>query len=110
MHIIIAFFVLSYIAFDVLDLDLSAFPLQQAAHKQALIVAEAPGSTESTYLLDYGWLSTNRSFEEAPVIQPSIRFSDNRVLKITSFRIARAQIYRVIYPPSSSPDPDSSPA
>jgi sec-independent protein translocase protein TatA len=58
LHVIVAFFVFSYIAFDVLDLDLSSFPLQHPAHKQALIIAEAVTPTEFSYLPDHDSLWT----------------------------------------------------
>jgi len=110
MHIVIAFFVLSYIAFDVLDLDLSSFPLQQPAHKAVLIVAEVPAATELSYLPGHDALWTKQAIVDSPVSQHAIRLNDNRILRIAWFHTSRSQIYRLIYPPSSTPDSDSSDA
>ena len=108
MHIITVLFVFSYIAFDILDLDLSEFPLQQAAQKQAVIIAEAPNATELANLPNRDSLRIEPSLVDPSVSKESIRFQDNRILRIPWFHIARAHIHRVNFPQSSTLD--SSPA
>jgi hypothetical protein len=109
LHIIVAFFVLSYIAFDVLDLDLSAFPLQPT-HKQVVIVAEVPTAAELSYLPDHDGFWTKRPIIAPAIARSSMGLTDNRVLRILWFHNARAQIYRINYPPSSTHDSDPSAA
>jgi hypothetical protein len=108
MHIIAVLFVFSYIAFDILDLDLSEFPLQRAAQKQVVIIAEAPNATELANLPNRDSLRIEPSLVDPSVSKESIRFQDNRILRIPWFHIARAHIHRVNFPPSSTLD--SSPA
>jgi len=108
MHIITVLFVFSYIAFDVLDLDLSEFPLQQASHKQLVIMAEVPKGTELANLPDHDSLRIEPSPVDPSISKESIRFQDKRILRILRLHIAHAHIHSVTFPRSSTPD--SSPA
>jgi len=108
IHIITILFVFSYIAFDILDLDLSEFPLQQVSHKQVVILAEAPSATELDYFLDH-----DSRLIQSPVLdlsnsKESIRLQDHRLLRIPSLRLVHSHILRIVFPHSSSSD--SSPA
>ena len=108
IHVVTVLFVFSYIAFDILDLDLSEFPLQQTAQKQVVIIAEAPNATELANLPNRDSLRSEPSLIDPSVSKESIRFQDNRILRIPWFHIARAHIHRVNFPQSSTLD--SSPA
>lgn len=108
MHIITVFFVFSYIAFDVLDLDLSEFPLRQSSQKQMVIIAEVPNGTELANLAGHDSLRIEASLIDPSVSKKSIRFQDNRILRILWLHIARAHIHRITFPRSRNLD--SSPA
>ena len=108
VHVVCAVFVLFYIAFDVLDLDLSDFPLQQMSHRQVVIVAEAPQVPELFNLLDRDSPRIGSLFIDPSISKESFRFRHQRVLQVLWLHIARAQIYRITFPRSSTTD--SSPA
>ena len=100
-------FVFFYIAFDVLDLDLSDFPLKQGTHERAAVVIEVPKGTELVNLLgDAGlrmepWLLNPAIFKEST----RLRHKDTlRTLRST----AHFHVHRLIFPRSSTRD--SSPA
>ena len=104
MHIITVLFVFSYIAFDVLDLDLSDFPLQQSSHRQVVIVAEATNAAELTQLPDHDGFWLEPSPVDPAVTKTSIRFQDNRIVRIPWLHIALTHIHKVNFPRSSSSD------
>ncbi len=107
VHIVSAVFVFSYIAFDVLDLDLSDFPLQHAPREQTVVVTEAPKPTEIVNLgnSDGFWIA-------AALLQPAtfkelIRIQQKDLIRTSRFRKLRLLSPPRIIPPSNS---DSSPA
>jgi hypothetical protein len=104
MHIITVLFVVSYIAFDVLDLDLSDFPLQQPSHKQVVIVAEAINAAELTQLPDHDGFWREPAPVDPAVTKASIRFQDNRTIRTRWLHIALTHIHKVNFPRSSSSD------
>ena len=104
MYIISAVFVFSYIAFDVLDLDLSNFRLNHAPFEKTAIVSEAPKPTELSNAANIHGLRIAPSLQEPPVFKDKIQ-SD--LLRIPRFRKLRITFHPLIIPRSSS---DPSPA
>ena len=107
VHIVTAVFVFSYIVFDVLDLDLSDFPLKQVPHERVVVVTEVPKVTELTNLFGGGGLLIEPSFLDPAIFKESTRLQHKdtrRTLRSNTY----LYIHRLIFPRSSSQD--SSPA
>jgi hypothetical protein len=107
VYIASAVFVFSYIAFDLLDLDLSDFPLGQAPRERVVVVTEVPKGTEVVNLTDNAdlrmepWLLDSANFKESTRLQHKDTL---RTLRST----AHSHIHRLTFPRSSIRD--SSPA
>lgn len=107
VHIVTAVFVFSYIAFDVLDLDLSDFPLKQVPRERVILVTEVPKGTELVNLLGDGGLRMEPSFLDPAIFKESTRLR-NKDKPRTLWSAAYSHIHRLTFPRSSPPD--SSPA
>ena len=108
MHVASAVFVLSYIAFDVLDLDLSDFPLKETSHERTAIIAETPKTVELTNALSADSFRITSSLLQPFESKESIRFQQKTLLQPTRFRDTRIHLHRFHLPQSSNSD--SSPA
>ena len=108
IHIVTAVFVLLYIAFDVLDLDLSDFPLKQAAHERTVIIAETPKTVELTQALSADSFRIVSSLQQPLVSKDSIRFQQNHLVQPARFRETRILLHRLNLPQFSNTN--SSPA
>src|SRR5437870_4429560 len=104
LRIITVLFVFSYIVFDVLDLDLSDFPLHQPSHRQVVIIAEATNAAERTKLPDHDGFWLEPSPVDPAVTKASIRLQDSRIVRILWLHIALTHIHKVNFPRSSSSD------
>jgi len=104
VHIITAVFVFFYIAFDVLDLDLSDFPLKQAARERAVVVTEVPKGTELASLIDHDGHHLGPWLLDASVFKQSMYLQDNNIQRTSQFHDARTHIRRLIFPRSSRSD------
>lgn len=109
VHIVTVIFVFFYIAFDVLDLDLSGFPLKQAPRDQVVVVTEVPKGTELASLLGDAGLRMEPSLLDQAVFKESNRlryyYKDTlRTLRSTRY----LHVHRLTFPRSSTRD--SSPA
>jgi len=104
VHIITAVFVFSYIAFDVLDLDLSDFPLKQAARERAVVVSEVPKGTELASLINHDGHRLGPWLLDASVVKQSLRVQDNNIQRTSQFHDARTYVHRLVFPRSSKSD------
>jgi len=104
VHIISAVFVFSYIAFDVLDLDLSDFPLNHAQREKTALVSEAPKITEPSNAGNFHGFRIAPSLVARPIFKDSIQ---NNLLRVPRFRKLLVSFHPLIIPRSSS---DPSPA
>src|SRR6185312_1575187 len=66
-------FVFCHIAFDVLDLDLSNFPLNNATHESGAIITTAPEAAELVKTVKADGFRTNPSFLEPVAVNESVR-------------------------------------
>jgi hypothetical protein len=108
VHTVTVVFVFSYIAFDVLDLDLSDFPLKQVARERVVVVTESPKGTELANLLDHDGLRMKPSLLDPSIFKESIRLQHKDKLIALRFRADRIHVLRLGLPRSSTLD--SSPA
>jgi hypothetical protein len=103
---IFAVFVLSYILFDVLDLDLSNFPLKQAPVKRTAVATEVLKGEEHAFLspnrTDY-WVNPSLSFLDIP--KESLRLQHKGIMRSLKFNVARIRLYRIALPRSFIKDP-----
>jgi hypothetical protein len=101
-------FVVFYIAFDVLDLDLSDFPLKQVPRERVVVVTEVPKGTELANLLGDTGLRMEPSLLDPAIFKESTRlrhYKDTlRALQSTAY----PHVHRLTFPRSSTRD--SSPA
>jgi len=107
VYIASAVFVFSYIAFDVLDLDLSDFPLGQAPRERVVVVTEVPKGTELVSLTGDAGLRMEPSLLDPAIFEESTRLQHKDTLR-TLRSTAYPHIHRLISPRSSTRD--SSPA
>ena len=105
VHIITALFVFSYIAFDVLDLDLSDFPLKPVLHQRVVVMAEMPKAVKLTNLHERHLLRMEPLFLDPSTFKRSIRPQYNAVQR-AFFRRISSPVHRRTLPRSS---PESSP-
>lgn len=109
VHLVTALFVFSYIAFDVLDLDLSNFPLKQATPKRVVVVTEIPRGTKLISMLETHLLRI-----ESWILDPSVFEESDRLQHKTLLRTLRlndiVQFHRIIHVFSSDSQSSSSPA
>jgi hypothetical protein len=108
IHIATAVFVFSYIAFDVLDLDLSDFPLKQASQERTVIITETPKTVELANALSAESFRIASSVVQPFVSKESIRFQQKHLIQPARFREILIFLHRLNLPQSSSTD--SSPA
>src|SRR5262249_40463411 len=97
----------SYIAFDVLDLDLSDFPVKQAAHQRVVVVTEAPKGIEPANLLKDVGLRMEPSLLDPAIFRESTRLQHKDALRTLRFS-GYPYVHKVTFPRSSTRD--SSPA
>jgi len=99
--------VVTYIAFDVLDLDLSNFPLNRAPRQRVVVVTQTPKAVELANLNERNTFSLERLLPDPSISRDSIRlnYSGGSMLMV---RAARTHIQRLTLPRSSPPE--SSPA
>lgn len=102
VYIVTAVFVFSYIAFDVLDLDLSDFPLKQVPRERVVIVTEVPKGTELVNLLGDGGLRMEPSFLDPAIFKESTRLRHNDKPR-TLWSAVYSHIHRLTFPRSSPP-------
>ena len=100
VHIMSAVLVFSYVAFDVLDLDLSDFPLNE----RMLIITEAPKATEIVHTLNWSGFQIVPSLLHPSLFKESIRIQQKNILRASRFREARILSHRLIIPQSSTLD------
>jgi|GEM_PF-2392245 len=100
VHIMSAVLVFSYVAFDVLDLDLSDFPLNE----RMLIITEAPKATEMVHTLNWSGFQIVPSLLQPSLFKESIRIQQKNILRASRFREARILFHRLIIPQSSTLD------
>ena len=100
-HIATLMFVFSFIAFDLLDLDLSAFPLKQEQRERVVVVTE-------TNLLERHVFRIEVLLLDPSIFKESLRFQRKAMLRTFSYRADRIQVHRITHPLSSTLE--SSPA
>ena len=104
IHIVSAVFVFSYIAFDVLDLELSDFPLRHATREKMLIITEAPKATEMVNTLNWNGFRIVLSLLQPSLFKESIRIQQKNMLRASRFREARIPFHRLTLSQSSTLD------
>ena len=104
VNIVSAVFVFSYILFDVLDLDLSDFPLRQAPLERTAVVTQVSKGTEHTFLPDRTdfWVDLSLLFSD--ISKESLRLRHKGILRSLQFDSARTCVYRIGLPRSSTKD------
>jgi len=104
VYIVSAVFIFSYILFDVLDLDLSSFPLRQAPIQRTAAVIQLPKAIEHAFLPDRTnfWLDLSPLL--ADVSKESLRLQHKGILRSLKFDSARTRAYRIAFPRSSTKD------
>ena len=107
VHLVSAVFVFSYIAFDVLDLDLSNFPLKHAPRERAAIITEAPKATELVNTVNSDGFRIAPLLLQPSIFKESIRIQQKDLLRTSRFRKARILFRPRIVQRSTS---DSSPS
>jgi len=100
VHIMSAVLVFSYVAFDVLDLDLSDFPLNE----RMLIITEAPKATEMVHTLNWNGFHIVPSLLQTSLFKETIRIQQKNILRASRFREARILFHQLIIPQSSTLD------
>jgi hypothetical protein len=93
----------SYIAFDVLDMDLSDFPLKPGARQRVVVVAEVPKGTEAANLLELPapWPGSSRL--DPAVFKQSLGLQQNEPLRTVGFPSRRLPIHRILHSHYSAP-------
>src|SRR5215831_4638398 len=86
--------VFSYVAFDVLDLDLSDFPLNE----RMLIITEASKATEMVHTLNWNGFHIVPSLLQTSLFKETIRIQQKNILRASRFREAR-----ILFPPADHP-------
>jgi hypothetical protein len=104
IHIVGALFVLSYVSFQVLDLDLSDFPLKHAAAERASAVLEAPEATQLSNVMCVDSFGTAAAPEQI-CGGDSIRSQESNLLRHAPFRDIRIHLHRLTIPLPSPSDP-----
>jgi len=108
VHIILALFVFSYIAFDILDLDLSDFPLKNPSRARIVAVTEIPRGTELASLLGCGLQRLETFAVHLSISKESIRLQHKHLLRIFTLEGDRVQVHRIthpVFPKEDSPLP-----
>src|SRR5262245_54278478 len=100
VHILSAMLVFSYIAFDVLDVDLSDFPLSV----RMLIITEAPKATEMVNTLNWNGFRKVLCLLRPSLFKESIRIQQKNMLRASRFREARIPFHRLTLSQSSTLD------
>ncbi len=108
VYILAALFVFSYIAFDVLDLDLSDFPLKRPSRQRVIVVAEIPKVIELTHSFERRLLAMGTLFQDSSIFRESIRLHTKYNLRTFRLGLNRPRIHGITHPLSSALE--SSPA
>ena len=107
VYVIAAIFVVIYIAFDVLDLDLSNFPLNRTPRQRLEVVTQTPKAVELVNLCERSTFSLERLLPDPSISRDSIRLN-HKGGTVLMVRAARTHILKLTLPRSSPPE--SSPA
>ena len=102
VYTVVAMFVFTYIAFDVLDLDLSDFPLKQAAHERVVLATEMPRGTEQADLFGRHLLRVEPLLQHLSPFKESIRLRHKEILGNSNSRENCIRGHRITYPLSAS--------
>jgi hypothetical protein len=106
IHIVSAVFVLSYVSFQVLDLDLSDFPLKHAAAERASVILESPETTELSHTLSEDSFGFAWSLEQQCANNSTCSQAANS-LRHAPFPDIRIRLHRLTIPSSSPLDPST---
>jgi hypothetical protein len=93
----------SYIAFDVLDVDLSDFPLKPGARQRVVIAAEVPKGAEAANLLQLPTQWPDSLSRDLAIFKQSLGFQQNEPLRTVPFRGRRLPTHRIIHSHYSAP-------
>jgi hypothetical protein len=108
IHIITVVFVFSYIAFDVLDLDLSDFPLKQASQQHTVVIAETPKAAEVENVLNLDSFRIPSFWLQPSLSKESVRLQQKQFIQPVRSRDSLIHLHRLHLPQSA--DASSSPA
>ena len=99
LHLVLVTFVSFYLAFDVLDLDLSDFPSEQNSREHDLATTDSPDTSD----LSGGVGDSGVSTEPLLLDVSTFRIETNGLICNFGFRTAPIQLYRrLIFPRSST--------
>jgi hypothetical protein len=90
--------VFSYIAFDVLDLDLSDFPLKQVPYKRVVFLIEMPKGTQLSNMQEPDGLRMKPSVLDPSIFKESIRLQHKEKLRVLHFRMNCIHVLRLSLP------------
>ena len=104
IYIICTVFILSYILFDVLDLDGSDFLTTRAPIERNVVMVEVPKVTVNVYLSDTPDIWVNLNILLPTELEKSLRHVALEQPSFILLNTPRAHGYRVALPRSSTPD------
>lgn len=102
---IVSLLVVSYLFFEVLDLDGSNFPLKQFALERSAIAAEVAKELGTTVAAAKTLLHGDFAWVAPPPLLQALRARAVRSLRIAHLAYARHRGYRVALPRSAPTDP-----
>jgi hypothetical protein len=106
--LITALLVVSYLFFEVLDLDGSNFPLKQFALERSAIAAELAKESGTFFAAGKTLLHGDFAFLAPPPLLQSLQAHAIQSLHVSHFASARQRGYRIALPRSSPTDPSHS--
>jgi|SRR5262249_25555390 len=104
VYIVSAVFIFSYIVFDVLDLDLSDFPLRQAPIQKTAAVIQLPKGIERPFLPDRTNFCVDLTLLVANISNGFLSLQHKGIFRPLKFDSARTRVYRIALPRSSTED------
>jgi hypothetical protein len=99
LHLIVVIFITFDIASDVLDLDLSDFPLEEDPHERVLVATQVAETSELVRSLDHDGIRTKRTILGVS----TFKMQTNGLGRTLRFRTVPTQIYRRLIFPHSNP-------
>ena len=105
VHILSAVFVFSYIAFDVLDLDLSDFPLKHPAREKAATITATVKPTELLTTAKSEAFRIESALLQSSIFKELVRIQQQDMLRTSRFRKSPLAFRPPRIPQSTSDSP-----
>jgi hypothetical protein len=104
VYIVCVVFVFSYLLFNVLDLDLSDFPLRQSPIDRTAVVIQVPKGTEYAFLSNRTDFWIDLSLLVSDMSNESVRLQQKGIQSSLKFDSPYTRAYRIALPRSSTKD------